>query len=340
MGCCAECFGDRQLKRVIAERSEGKGTCRYCRSEDVHLVSPQALQDLFEALVGIYRQGKNGKSLVEWFREDWSMFQREQMDNAHAKELLGDVLDNGDIVRQCFVVSQPGASDALGRWREFREELLCRNRFFLDNELDLNRLKELFDFLLAEEADNRQRFYRARVQSGTDPYPANEMGAPPASISKHGRANPAGIPYLYLASDPETVISEIRPNKGQFASVARFSIASDCRILDLREPKKTVSPFLFADEQEISRLREDIGFLELLGDELSRPVLEDSAQIDYLPSQYLCEFAKHCGFDGVFYKSSVGPGFNLAMFNPDSPQKDEIVDTYYVSAVNVEIERH
>ena len=40
------------------------------------------------------------------------------------------------------------------------------------------------------------------------------------------------------------------------------------------------------------------------------------AAIDYIPSQYLCEFIKDCGFDGVVYRSSVSDGINLALFDP------------------------
>jgi hypothetical protein len=63
-------------------------------------------------------------------------------------------------------------------------------------------------------------------------------------------------------------------------------------------------------------MRSDIPFLERLGDELTRPVLPQAAAIDYTPSQYLCEFIKKCGYKGVIYRSSVGEGMNLALFDP------------------------
>ncbi|WP_211222764.1 RES family NAD+ phosphorylase [Paludibacterium yongneupense] len=42
------------------------------------------------------------------------------------------------------------------------------------------------------------------------PYPIDKMGAPPKQLATHGRANPTGIPYLYLGSHPATAIAEIR----------------------------------------------------------------------------------------------------------------------------------
>ena len=74
---------------------------------------------------------------------------------------------------------------------------------------------------------------------------------------------------------------------------------------------------MLSDESEISMLRSDVEFLEKLGEELTRPVLPRSAAFEYVPSQYLCEYVKVCGFDGVMYRSSVGDGVNLALFDPD-----------------------
>lgn len=66
----------------------------------------------------------------------------------------------------------------------------------------------------------------------------------------------------------------------------------------------------------IGQLRADIAFLERLGDELTRPVQPRGAAIAYIPSQYLCEFIKKNGYDGVVYRSSVSDGMNLALFGP------------------------
>jgi hypothetical protein len=100
--------------------------------------------------------------------------------------------------------------------------------------------------------------------------------------------------------------------------VADFSTPGDLKIVDLRHPRAMVSPFLLADAADICRMRNDLPFLERLGEELTRPVIPLAAAIDYTPSQYLCEFIKNCGYDGVMYRSSVVlDGINLALFNPD-----------------------
>ena len=120
------------------------------------------------------------------------------------------------------------------------------------------------------------------------------------------------------------------------ACVAEFTIKRKLKIVDLREPRKLVSPFDAADEREIALLRGDIEFLEKLGNELTTPVLPTAAAIDYIPSQYLCEFIKKCDYHGVIYKSSVSDGINLALFNP-SDAKSKVLKQYVISTVSVEI---
>ncbi len=164
------------------------------------------------------------------------------------------------------------------------------------------------------------------------------MSSPPPRLASQGRANPAGIPYLYIATNPETAISEIRPHTGELASVARFEIVSDMSLIDLRNPRVSISPFILGDEDEVALLRGDIEFLVRLGQELTHPVLPDSVNIDYIPSQYLCEFIKKCGYDGVIYRSSVGEGINAALFSDEMVNPLD-VSRYDVSKVYVEIQQ-
>jgi hypothetical protein len=163
------------------------------------------------------------------------------------------------------------------------------------------------------------------------------MGPPPNTKASLGRANPPGIPYLYLGSACETAIAELRPHTSERATVAEFSLHKPLRIVDLRSPRTQILPFVLEETTEIALLRGDVGFLERLGDELTRPVLPQGAAIDYLPSQYLCEYVKKCGHDGVIYKSSVSEGMNLALFYPEKATGIEAKE-YLVTNVSVVIE--
>jgi hypothetical protein len=334
--CCAECFGDRGLRRnIIPIRSTATGRCFYCGTDDIALVIPGKLADYFELLVSAYRQDPTGKLLVQWFREDWAMFQHPRMDDPRAKDLLAEILNDGEIVRQQFVPASDPTVDRLSEWEKLRDELMYHNRYFPEATIDLDRLESLLSSLTLDGDEIPAQWYRARIQTRDTPFTAGEMGAPPKRIASHGRANPAGIPYLYLGSSPIAAISEIRPHTGERASVADFTTPPDLRLIDLRNPRKMVSPFLL-NPSDIGRMRNDLPFLERLGDELTRPVVPQSAAIDYTPSQYLCEFIKNCGYKGVIYRSSVSNGINLALFDPALALCGAVTQ-YRVTRVNVDI---
>jgi hypothetical protein len=65
-------------------------------------------------------------------------------------------------------------------------------------------------------------------------------------------------------------------------------------------------------------------------------VLPSGAAIDYIPSQYLCEFIKTRGFDGVVYRSSVSDGINLALFDPEKATGGT-VSLFNITRVSVEV---
>jgi hypothetical protein len=332
--CCPECFDDRSLRdQLFPSLDPSYGACDFCGTADTQLVEPCKLANYFELLVNVYEPSEDGKSLVEWMKDDWQLFSHQRMDTAHAKELLGEILDDGEIVRKSFAPSPSYISEGLAQWDKLRDEMMYANRWFLDVAIDLDRLEQLFGMLLASQLP--RQWYRARILAEDQVFPIEKMGAPPERRSSHGRANPAGIPYLYLGSIPETAVAEIRPHTGELACVADFTIP-DIKVVDLRNPRKLVSPFILSESSEISQLRADLPFLERLGEELTRPVQPSGAAIDYIPSQYLCEFIKKIGFDGVLYRSSVSDGINLALFDPDQASGGT-VELYSVSKVSVEV---
>lgn len=317
MGCCANCFGDSFLQKQIEEKfGTETGDCSYCGASNVLLATPTDFQDSFEQLIGIYYRGR-GKILVNWLKADWRLF--DNLSNAQANRLLSEILESEDIVRRQFQLSIPDDGSSLERWHEFRDELMHENRFFPKKVPDLVQLGKLLEgYLCAEAGCIPKTLYRARIIDGDQPHPHEEMGKPSQMQAANGRANPAGIPYLYLASDIDTAITEIRPNVGDNVCVSEFIMVPGLRVVDLRNPRTTVSPFFsLSNEDDISHLRKDIDFLCQLGEELTRPVLPKAAHIEYLPSQYLCEFIKDRGFDGVMYRSSVSVGSNFALFDKE-----------------------
>jgi len=299
------------------------------------LVEASDLGDYFESLCGIYspasEEDSDGDVLVDWLIRDWKIF---AVDRAVANNLLVEILDDGERVKPRVKPSSMCHSDSLDRWKQLREELRSTNRFFPVTAFGHERLEELLTSLMFVDEEWEQTWYRARIEKSGKPYQPSDMGPPPKGLASHGRANPPGIPYLYLGSTTDTVVSEVRPHPGELVCVAKFTVPRGLKIVDLRNPRELVSPFLLGDENLIAPMRGDIAFLERLGQELTTPVLPDSAAIDYIPSQYLCEFIKKCGYHGVTYSSSVSDGINVALFDPSKASIGEVSE-YRVDSVNV-----
>tara|TARA_R110000824_G_scaffold272369_1_gene460883 strand:- start:195 stop:1232 length:1038 start_codon:yes stop_codon:yes gene_type:complete len=342
MLCCGKCIGDQWLfEKVISSYLEGRGACPLCGAANKPLMKideVDELRDRFEALLGIYRKDENGLPILKLFRDDWCLFEDQNINDVNAIKFLSILF--GDDVREGskFVPSKDFDVPHMESWSDLREELKHVNRFFPKTEFDLERLQNLLKLLSLSSKMFVSLWFRSRIERDKKSFSATEMGAPPPKLAASGRANPVGIPYLYLSSDEATAVAEVRPHPGDLICVAKFNIPSDANFVDLRNPRATVSPFLLDDEQQIGMLRRDIGFLEGLAKELRTPVLPNDAAVDYIPSQYLCELIKDSGFDGVVYGSSVGDGINLAIFNPSSA-KVGLVEEFSVTRVKVSVEK-
>ncbi|WP_218922383.1 RES family NAD+ phosphorylase [Fuerstiella marisgermanici] len=295
--------------------SDSKGTCPTCGAINTKLVEASRLAEYFDPVCGIYTPNVSGKVLVDWLIDDWQAF---ALDRANANLLLIEILDDGERTREAMVPSSRCLTKRLQDWEQFRDELRYRNRFFPETEIELERLEDLFASIIAIDEDIPASWSRARISQDGKVFTQKKMGAPPQDRTTHGRANPAGIPYLYLASTVQTAVSEVRPHPGETVCVAEFKLKRGAKIklLDLRNPRALVSPFLLGDESAIALLRGDVEFLERIGSELTTPVLPTAAAIEYIPSQYMCEFIKKCKYSGVLYTSSVTEGVNLALFDP------------------------
>lgn len=333
MFCCPQCFDDRAIRNEWLN-SDNIGICSFCGTSSESLIHPYVLKSKFEILCDAYFLDDSGRLLVEWFKADWGLFSHPKMDIANASRLLGEILDDGNIVRKKFVpIKIAGSNSSVQGWYQLKEELKHTNRFFISSKFDFNTIKKLISLLEIEVNDLSAHWYRARIQTDSEPFSKEHMLAPPAKLASHGRANPAGIPYLYIASDEETAASELRPHTGDLMTIVKLNVPRGLRLVDLRDPRKTISPF---ELEDISELRNTVEVLVKLGEELTRPVLRHSAAYDYVPSQFLCEFIKNCDFDGVCYRSSVGTGFNVALFKPDLANITEVM-SYVTNRVTVEM---
>lgn len=335
--CCADCIDDKFLRDEFFEKSELIGQCAYCGGPNQKLIDAGTFCTYFEPLIDNYKIDDRGSSLVEVLRTDWAVFPESKLDQFKAKDLLADILDDGEIVRRKFLRPELGTSETELGWDALRSELKHINRFFPKTDIHLDRLMQRFDGIQIRSEETFSIWHRARIQDKENCFPSEEMGAPPKTVASNGRANPAGIPYLYLASEEQTAASEVRPHTGEKISIAQFVLNSGLIFVDLRHPRRSFSPFQrgIDDETQFLNALAEIKFLENLGAELTRPIVPKSAALEYIPTQYLCEYIKQCKYDGVLYRSSIGTGVNLALFDP-TKAICESVRSCAVSKVTVE----
>jgi RES domain-containing protein len=148
-----------------------------------------------------------------------------------------------------------------------------------------------------------------------------ERMKPRLDVAKEGRANPAGIPFLYLGTTEQTAISEVRPWVGAVVSVSQLKIARSLRLLDLTKGHGRSSieeiefKHLFGTEPVDAGRKERAVWIDI-DNAFSRPVTFSDETADYAPTQILAELFRDEGYDGLLYKSQFGErGFNIVLFD-------------------------
>jgi hypothetical protein len=133
---------------------------------------------------------------------------------------------------------------------------------------------------------------------------------PPSNQASEGRVNPKGIPCLYLATHRETALSEVRPWIGSLISVAHFQTVRDLTIANVTTDERPKHLFGNVPKDEIDQV-----VLYRIDEAFAEPVTLSANSADYAPTQIMAELFKTKGFDGVAYKSALGDGHNVALFD-------------------------
>jgi len=131
---------------------------------------------------------------------------------------------------------------------------------------------------------------------------------------REGRANPKGIPYLYVANTKETAMAEVRPWLRSDISVALFKPLRVLRIVRCYAESKRRHFFGGTPRRLWNQ-----SVWHDIDDAFSQPVSPTDDYASYAPTQVLAEFFKSHGYDGVAYRSAlVEKGFNIVLFDADA----------------------
>ena len=145
------------------------------------------------------------------------------------------------------------------------------------------------------------------------PFPPDRMK--PKRLAAHeGRVNPRGIPCLYVSDDRMTAMAEVRPSLGSKLTLGALRVTRDLTLLDFSKNSGSLRDHDFL-ALDLSPEDVEKAIWGQIDRDYSRPVEADLGLPEYVPTQVIAEFFKVKGLDGVVYKSGLGPGLNLALFD-------------------------
>ncbi|MGB0880682.1 MAG: RES domain-containing protein [Polaribacter sp.] len=329
----------------IIQSNKEKGDCDFCGTENTNVYLAKKLLPFFRNIFNLYKADKNSKlSLWDSINKDFDIIESNCLKNseslfkaiAHSEyEEFSNLFEN-NVSLESKEFLDTKSNEVQSVWDRFKAEIKHKNRFHIsaNNLIDLKVLETFFKGESFKKTIKKgERFYRCRISNKTG-FKNEEMWNPENKFASSGRANPKGISYLYLGSRIETTFYESRASLFDYASVAEFRLKDDIEILDLRNPEYDI--ISWSEDDIIDVFLTYAAFIKTLQEEISLPIRKQDKDLDYIPTQYISEFIKSLGFDGVEYQSSLDKkGYNLAIFNPD---KFECVETKVYDIHNIRLD--
>lgn len=316
MFVCANCFSDIEVKSHIDSLSSENGDCNYCGSKAVPILAINELLDFFEELFALYKEHTSGITLIDKIENDWSLFSSKPI----ATEIISVVLQETSFSAwntNTHLSYIDEIEENISYWFKLKESLKWERRFLveMENIKDLEWEKFFQEQVIFNETE---KFFRARIHfnEGEPMLYPSQMGCPDKKLVNGGRANPLGIPYLYLSRSSLTTLYETRALLHDEVSIGKFGIQSGKKlnIVDFTEKGSA-----FSGVGDLLKHTKALRLKELISKDLSKPIRRYDSNIEYIPTQFICEFIRYVSkADGVLFRSSIhGNGQNLVLFGTD-----------------------
>lgn len=212
-------------------------------------------------------------------------------------------------------------------WK-FAHSVRAERRYLLTKEARtfLNAIRQTAE-RRAETIPSKAFLWRAQLGGttidvpidGTDDwvvedYPYGEERMKPRSgRAIEGRANPKGIPFLYLATNRDTAAAEVRPWKGGIVSVGQFRPIRDLKLVNTTLLSKRHMFFLGRKPGPLKREESVWGSVDHA---FWEPTTRSDDATEYVPTQVIAEVFRDAGYDGIGYRSAYGAGHNIVLFDP------------------------
>lgn len=312
----AELFRSDEL-RAWSLNNKIEGTCEVSGKTE-HLVDIATLSDFFISLVSLFEEGAEGPKLSDALQTDWKLFINDDVSKKVLPKLLSEI--DSSILADTIVVYKNTVKEPCFRWTTIKDALRTERRFFAG---DLIQDEDKWDLFFASNYTIKKDtlYKRARINDDEQNLYSleSELGMPPADKTPAGRANPYGIPYLYLGDNENTVLYESRALVKDILSIASYRVMEDLDVVDF-----TFKPDLFGSFQEskddfLAEVQRYV-FLNEVSRDLSKAIRRyDNKEVDYLPTQFVCEYIRLVtAAKGLIFQSAQYPeGKNIVLFNDE-----------------------
>ena len=336
---CKDCFFDEELRSEINANARIDGVCEACGKHS-KLMEFCEFHGFFTTLLSLFTPTQDStKTVVDIIQDEWHLFASKEVANV----LLADVIAKNGIGYRIdsFVNYTDDILDRIAVWNRLKTSVKENYRFFTDiDEFDR------YNYLTAGISLHAgQILYRSRITPlGQNKIKRNMMGCPPKELATAGRANPVGIPYLYLSDSAKTTYFEVRAVYLDKLSVGTFKVKRDLKLIDF---KYDVNLFLSYNDSSIS-LQETIikkKVIEAISSDLSKPLRRYDSEIEYVPTQLICEYCRRIidsdgtSADGITFESSLHKGGrNYVLFDPSVVDCIK-VQSHEITRIDIDVDK-
>lgn len=338
---CAECAKHPELNALVTGDLTA-GACGACGSTTKQVFNPKRFRearDLIRALIRLHID-------EEFYNPHWGgsdvdtvlLGEENPILNHGGPDTLNDELIHRIVWDDDDGTEGPGISLHAGHDDHYGRGLLFAIRNTADAQLDeiIRRLKtenfhalegamgDLIDAVSGEIEDvvePDRSWFRSRIGVAEEavhigdhrvhriavPYKGEALGALAPAKANANRMNRQGVSVLYVASEIDTALAEIRPHPAQLLSIGGFKPSHELRVANFDVP---IAGFAANDDRLATFAA--IYHIDTL---LSTPIVPEERH-RYAVTQLLTDILIRRGFEGVTYRSSVGQGKNLCAFNP------------------------
>ena len=319
MNCCSECFSDTQIRRMITAAAQ-IGNCDFCGKENVPICNideSSDVVDLIAEVLNIYEDDETGELLTSTVINDWSIFRKELSSSSKLVDAFCARIYEGEQnpnMRKVSIpsnyVSEYGVFSGHS-WSEFSAALKDKKRFH-NSYFRADQFAAFLGYSITRYSKGSELF-RARISDKPEGFLQSQMGQPPAGKRRAGRVNPEGIGVLYLTSDEETALREVRASAFDYVTIGIFKLKKDINVVNI-SALNSISPAVYSSG--IESLAANIKVFSDMAKEIAKPLRRNDSPLEYLPTQYITEFIKSKNYSGVSYTSTMGTGgTNIAVFD-------------------------